>query len=237
MKYQNIQEGRFLERPNRFIAYVNIAGKREKVHVKNTGRCRELLVPDAVVYLEKSDNPNRSTTYDLVAVKKGERIINMDSQAPNKAALEWLREGGLFPNVKLVRPETVYGNSRFDFYLETEEERIFLEVKGVTLEDDNIVRFPDAPSDRAVKHVEELIKAKQDGYRVFVLFVIQMEGVKLFTPNRQTHAAFADALLEASRKGVEILAYECSITPDTMQITKPVPVILEKDSEGESDEK
>lgn len=235
MKYQNIQEGRFLERPNRFIAYVDIAGKREKVHVKNTGRCRELLVPDAKVYLEKSDNSNRSTAYDLVAVRKGNRVINMDSQAPNKAALEWLRDGGLFPNVKLLRPETVYGNSRFDFYLETEEERIFLEVKGVTLEEDDVVRFPDAPSDRAVKHVEELIRAKQDGYRVFVLFVIQMEGVKWFAPNRRTHAAFADALLQAAEKGVEILAYECDVTPDTMQITKQVPVDLERESEGEAD--
>lgn len=226
MKYDSITAGRFLERPNRFIAYVEMDGRREKVHVKNTGRCRELLQPGTTVYLEKSTNPERSTAYDLVAVEKGSRTVNMDSQAPNRAVGEWLKGKSLFPGLTLVRPETVYGNSRFDFYIETKEEKIFIEVKGVTLEDDGVVSFPDAPSDRAVKHVEELVLAKRDGYRVFVLFVIQMEGVKFFMPNRQTHPEFADALCRAAEAGVEVLAYDCLVKPDSMQIHKPVPVFL-----------
>lgn len=231
MHYKNIVEGRFLERPNRFIARVKLEGRTETVHVKNTGRCRELLVPDAKVYLEKSGNPDRSTAYDLVAVEKGERIVNMDSQAPNKAVEEWLRKGGLFPDVTLVRPETKYGNSRFDFYVETEREKVFIEVKGVTLEEDGVVRFPDAPSDRAVKHVGELAEAKRSGYRVFVLFVIQMERVKYFAPNRNTHPEFAQALCTAAESGVEIRAYDCKVTPVSMTINAPVPVILDESLE------
>lgn len=231
MHYKNIVEGRFLERPNRFIARVKLEGRTETVHVKNTGRCRELLVPDAKVYLEKSGNPDRSTAYDLVAVEKAGRIVNMDSQAPNKAVEEWLRKGGLFPDVTLVRPETKYGNSRFDFYVETEREKIFIEVKGVTLEEDGVVRFPDAPSDRAVKHVGELAEAKRSGYRVFVLFVVQMERVKYFTPNRNTHPEFAQALCMAAESGVEILAYDCKVTPDSMTVNLPVPVILDESLE------
>lgn len=226
MKYDSITAGRFLERPNRFIAYVEMDGRREKVHVKNTGRCRELLQPGTTVYLEKSANSERSTAYDLVAVEKGSRTVNMDSQAPNRAVGEWLKEKSLFPGLTLVRPETVYGNSRFDFYVETKEEKIFIEVKGVTLEDDGVVSFPDAPSDRAVKHVEELVLAKRDGYRVFVLFVIQMEGVKFFRPNRETHPEFAEALCKAAEAGVEVLAYDCLVKPDSMRIHKPVPVFL-----------
>ena len=232
MHYNNIVEGRFLERSNRFIARVEVNGRTETVHVKNTGRCRELLVRGAKVYLEKSENPSRSTAYDLIAVEKGQRIINMDSQAPNKAVGEWLRAGGLFPDVTFVRPETKYGNSRFDFYVETEREKIFIEVKGVTLEDEGVVRFPDAPSDRAVKHVGELVEAKRNGYRVFVLFVIQMEQVRYFTPNRQTHPEFADALCGASEAGVEILAYDCRVTADSMIINRPVPVALEESLAG-----
>ena len=226
MKYQHIVQAAFLERPNRFIAYVDIDGQQEKVHVKNTGRCKELLTKGATVYLEKSDNPNRSTVYDLVAVEKEKRFINMDSQAPNKVVGEWLLTKELFNDLVLVRPETKYGNSRFDFYAETTSEKIFMEVKGVTLEEDGVVRFPDAPSDRAVKHVEELVQAKNDGYRVFVLFVIQMEGVSYFTPNDATHAAFAEALRHAAKAGVEILAYDCKVTPDSMRINRPVPVKL-----------
>lgn len=228
MYYKNIAEGRFIERPNRFVARVEMEGRTEKVHVKNTGRCRELLVKDAKVYLEKSDNPDRSTAYDLVAVEKGGRTVNMDSQAPNKAVDEWLRGGGLFPDVTLVLPEKKFGKSRFDFYLETEREKIFIEVKGVTLEEEGVVSFPDAPSDRAVKHVRELVEAKRKGYRVFVLFVIQMEGVKYFTPNRQTHPEFAEALCQAAEAGVEVLAYDCRVTPDSMIIRKPVKVFLEE---------
>jgi len=228
MKYQHIVQAEFLERPNRFIAYVDKEGRREKVHVKNTGRCKELLKTGAKVYLEKSENPNRTTAYDLVAVEKGNRTVNIDSQAPNKVVEEWLWTRQLFPNLVLVRPETTYGKSRFDFYIETEEEKIFMEVKGVTLEENGVVRFPDAPSERAVKHVEELIQAKKDGYRVFVLFVIQMEGVEYFTPNEDTHREFAEVLYKAAEAGVEILAYDCFVTPDSMTLQNPVDVQIKE---------
>ena len=226
MKYSNITEGQFESRPNRFIAYVKILGKTEKVHVKNTGRCRELLTDHATVFLEKSANPERSTAYDLVAVRKGERIINMDSQAPNKAVEEWLHKKELFRDAVFIRPETVYRNSRFDFYVETPQDKIFIEVKGVTLEQDDIVLFPDAPSERAVKHVNELEEALEEGYKAYIILVIQMEGVKYFTPNRDTQPEFADALIRARQKGVKILAYDCQVTPDSMRINKPVPVRL-----------
>lgn len=226
MKYQNIVEGQFESRPNRFIAYVNIDGKREKVHVKNTGRCGELLLPGVTVYLEKSDNPDRSTAYDLVAVQKGERIVNMDSQAPNQAVKEWLLEGGLFPGADTVRPEMKFGNSRIDFFIECEGEKILLEVKGVTLEKENVVLFPDAPSERAVKHVYELMKAVSEGYRAYIVLVVQMEDVDYFIPNEEMHPAFAKALREAKKAGVEILAYDCKVEADKMHIRKEVPVKL-----------
>ncbi len=229
MKYEYIVEGRFIERPNRFIAYVDIGGKREKVHVKNTGRCRELLQDDAQVFLSYSDNESRSTAYDLVAVKKGDRMVNMDSQAPNVAVKEWLRVGEKHPvlgEITLVKPETTYQNSRFDFYVECGDRKVFIEVKGVTLENDGEVRFPDAPSERAVKHVEELVKAQEDGYEVYVLFVIQMKNVKYFMPNDKTDPKFAKALWEARKKGVKVLAYDCVVTEDCMKIDEPVPVYL-----------
>lgn len=226
MKYENITQGRFISRPNRFIAYVELGGKTEKVHVKNTGRCRELLQPGVTVYLTKSGAKGRSTAYDLVAVEKGSRMINMDSQAPNRAVEEWLRSGAFLPDIRLVRPETVYGSSRFDFYLETETEKIFMEVKGVTLEEEGVVRFPDAPSERAVKHVEELIRAKREGYRAFVVFVVQTEDVKYFEPNRETHPEFADALCRAAEAGVEILARDCRVAGGAMELNRPVPVRL-----------
>ena len=229
MKYEHIVEGRFIERPNRFIAYVEIGGKREKVHVKNTGRCRELLQDDAQVFLSYSDNQSRSTAYDLVAVKKGDRIVNMDSQAPNVAVKEWLREGEkhlVFGDITFVKPETTYQNSRFDFYVECRDRKIFIEVKGVTLENNGEVRFPDAPSERAVKHVEELAKAKKDGYEVYVLFVIQMKGVKFFMPNDATDPKFAKALWEARKQGVKVLAYDCVVTEYSMKIGEAVPVYL-----------
>ena len=172
MIYENIVQGKFVSSPNRFIAHVEIDGEEHVVHVKNTGRCKELLVPGAVVYLEKSTNTSRSTAYDLIAVQKGERIINMDSQIPNKVVAEWLKEGTFFHDLVSLRPETTYGNSRFDLYVETSKEKVFIEVKGVTLEDEGEVRFPDAPSERALKHVDELIKAKQEGYRAILIFVI-----------------------------------------------------------------
>lgn len=226
MIYKNIETGRFLERPNRFIAYVEIAGRKEKVHVKNTGRCRELLVPGTEVYLEKSDNESRSTAYDLVAVKKQERIVNMDSNAPNKAVEEWLLKKELFKEVTLVRPETTYGNSRFDFYVESGERKAFVEVKGVTLENDNVVSFPDAPSERAVKHVQELIQAKREGYEAYIIFVVQMKDVDFFEPNEKTQPEFAAVLKEARRAGVCIKAYDCNVTKDSMEICEEVPVVL-----------
>ncbi|MDE6674924.1 MAG: A/G-specific adenine glycosylase [Acetatifactor sp.] len=228
MRYENIKEGRFIERPNRFVAYVDIADRREKVHVKNTGRCRELLIPGAPVYLEKSGNPARSTSYDLIAVEKKGRLINMDSQAPNRVVLEWLQTRQLFPDLVSIRPETVYGSSRLDFYIETAREKIFMEVKGVTLEEEGEARFPDAPSERAVKHVEELIRARREGYGAYVLFVIQMKGVNYLIPNAATHPEFAEALRRASQAGVKILAYDCQVTADSLAIADAVPVYLEK---------
>lgn len=235
MKYENISRGSFLKRPNRFIAQVEVqeGGRRreETVHVKNTGRCRELLVPGAQVYLEKSGAAERKTAYDLIAVRKGNLLINMDSNAPNKAVREWLEQGKYFEDVSLVRPETTYGNSRFDFYVEAGKRKIFMEVKGVTLEQQGIVLFPDAPSERALKHVQELIEAVQDGYESYILFVIQMKGVSYFTPNTQTQPAFTKALIEAQRAGVRILAYDCLVQEDSMELADPVPVVLEQQKE------
>lgn len=226
MKYRAIVKAVFQERPNRFIAHVDVDGRTEIVHVKNTGRCRELLQKGATVYLETGDNPLRKTLYDLVAVMKGDTLINMDSQAPNKAVGEWLLNKQLFPDLVKVKPETKYGNSRFDFYVECENRKAFIEVKGVTLENDGVAAFPDAPSERAVKHVEELIEAKQDGYDVYVLFVVQMKGVKYLVPNENTHPEFADALRKAASAGVNVIAYDCIVTEDEMVIDKPVEVKL-----------
>ena len=233
MKYQTIVQAEFIERINRFVAYVKYAGRTEKVHVKNTGRCRELLVPGARVWLEKSSNPNRATAYDLVTVEKEGRLVNIDSQAPNKVVGEWLLKKELFPDLKMVRPETVYGNSRFDFYVETETEKILLEVKGVTLESNNVMRFPDAPSERAVKHLEELIRAKKEGYRACVMFVIQMKDVKYFLPAWEMHRAFAETLEQAKAAGVEIYAYDCNVTADSLEICSPVPVYM-REAEAET---
>ena len=187
MKYENIEPGIFHSRPNRFLAKIEIQGKEETVHVKNTGRCRELLQPGACVYVERAGNPERKTKWDLIAVKKGERMINMDSQAPNHLVEEWIEEGNLFQNVTKIQPEYTHGSSRFDLYVEADGQKILIEVKGVTLEEDGRVRFPDAPSDRAVKHVEELAGAVQEGWEAYVFFVIQMKDVRFFTPNRDTH--------------------------------------------------
>ena len=227
MKYENIEPGIFHSRPNRFIAKIEIQGKEETVHVKNTGRCRELLRPGACVYVERAGNPERKTKWDLIAVKKGERMINMDSQAPNYLVKEWIEEGNLFQNVTKIQPEYTHGSSRFDLYVEADGQKILIEVKGVTLEEDGRVRFPDAPSDRAVKHVEELAGAVQEGWQAYVFFVIQMKDVRFFTPNRDTHPEFAKALLRASEKGVKILAYDCQVSEDEVHIKDPVPVVLE----------
>ena len=227
MKYEHIEPGIFHSRPNRFIAKVEIGGREETVHVKNTGRCRELLVPGAKVYLERSGNPDRKTKWDLIAVEKGERMINMDSQAPNVLVKEWLEAGNLFCNLARIRPEYTYGNSRFDLYVEADGQKILMEVKGVTLEEDGRVRFPDAPSDRAVKHMEELKEAVKNGYQAYVFFVIQMKGVRFFTPNTDTHPEFARALKEAADGGVQVLAYDCLVSPEEVHIADPVPVALE----------
>lgn len=229
MKYKKISKGKFLDRPNRFIAHVEIQGRTETVHVKNTGRCKELLIPGTEVVLEESHNPNRKTKFDLVCVKKGGRWINMDSQLPNQAVEEWILNGGLFPEKICVKREKKYGNSRFDLYVESEKRKAFIEVKGVTLEEQNIVRFPDAPTERGVKHIEELIRCMEDGYEAYLLFVIQMKGVKEFRPNWETHEKFGEVLSLAEKKGVRILAYDCLVTENTMEILSSIPVNLKKD--------
>ena len=225
MQYSNIVPGIFLKRPNRFIAHIEINGKEEICHVKNTGRCRELLPAGAVVYCQKSDNPNRKTQYDLITVKKGDRLINMDSQAPNTAAGEWLAGGGL-GKISQLKPETTHCGSRFDFSFMKDGKKCFLEVKGVTLENDGICAFPDAPTERGTKHLRELTQAVQDGFGAYVLFVIQMENAKYLHPNDTTDPAFGQALRDAAATGVQILAMDCVVTEDSMAIQKPVIVQL-----------
>ena len=226
MQYRSVKKGIFQARPNRFIAHVEVDGRLEVVHVKNTGRCRELLVPGATVYLEESDNLARKTRYDLIAVEKGRLLVNMDAQAPNKVFQEWAEGGGFLPGLTLLRPETTWGSSRFDFYWEAGERRGFVEVKGVTLEKDGHARFPDAPTERGVKHLEELIRCQAEGYEAAVCFVIQMAGMKDFAPNDVTHPAFGAALRKAAGAGVQVLARGCSVTPDTLTIAEPVKVCL-----------
>lgn len=224
MKYKEIKKASFISRPNRFVALVRIDGRETAVHVKNTGRCRELLTPGAEVWLEKSSNPDRKYRYSLVTVKKGERMVNMDSQAPNKAVGEWLSEGGLFSDVKLIRPECRYGNSRFDFYVEYGDRKAFIEVKGVTLENDGAVSFPDAPTERGSKHLRELSSCVKDGYEAYVIFVVQMKNVLYFTANEAHDPVFARTLTEARNEGVRILAYDCFVTEDEMKIGDKVEV-------------
>lgn len=233
MKYERIVSARFLSRPNRFVAIVNLNGNEISVHVKNTGRCRELLVPDSVVYLEDFSyrQGKRKLLYDLIAVKKGDLLINMDSQAPNKVAKEALENVSInlpgMSELTIIRPEKVYGDSRFDFYIEDKNgEKGFVEVKGVTLENKGIASFPDAPTERGVKHLNELVRAMENGYHSYVLFVIQMSGMKLFTPNDVTHRKFGDTLRYAAERGVHILAYECAVTPDSLEVTKTMPIEL-----------
>ncbi len=265
MKYSHIVHGIFLNRPNRFIAHVQINGREEICHVKNTGRCRELLVPGCTVYCNLSDNPKRKTKYDLIAVEKklnnhvslasadenfpeikNSLLINMDSQAPNTAVKEWLSSSSSpFGNIDFLKPECKFGSSRFDFYLECKNRnnmtnqntnskvihedrtcKIFIEVKGVTLEENGVVMFPDAPTERGVKHIYELIRCHAEGFETYVIFVVQMAQADYFSPNRKTHPQFADALYEAKRSGVQLLAYTCAVTPDKMKIDKPLPIKL-----------
>lgn len=225
MKYANIIAATFLSRPNRFIAHIKVNNKEEICHVKNTGRCKELLLPGVELYVQTNNNPARKTKFDLITVKKGNRLINMDSQAPNKVVGEWLAAGNL-PGVTFIKPECKYGNSRFDFYLEFGEQKAFMEVKGVTLEENGIVRFPDAPTERGLKHLHELCASTKENYKAFVFLVIQMNGVKHFEPNWETHAAFGQALIEAQKAGVKILAYDCLVSKATLEINQPVKVQL-----------
>ena len=230
MHYSNCTAGTFLSRPNRFVAQVALDGRTETCHVKNTGRCRELLIPGCRVYLTRSDNPARKTKYDLIAVEKqtarGPLLINMDAQAPNHVFEAWARAGRFRPGLTLLRPETVYGASRFDFYWETDTDRGFVEVKGVTLEEDGVARFPDAPTLRGVKHLEELIAAHQAGYQAALCFIVQFSGAKYVTPNDTTHPQFGQALRRAAAAGVEIFALGCAVTPDSLTAEEFVPVRL-----------
>lgn len=224
MKYREVKKGIFLSRPNRFIARVEVDGVDTVVHVKNTGRCRELLIPGAAVYLERSGNLRRKTAYDLIAVEKGERLINMDAQAPNRAFAEFARRYD--PTATAVRSEVPYGSSRLDFCLETPAGLHFVEVKGVTLEQDGHVTFPDAPTERGVKHLQELQRAVSEGHRATVFFVVQMKDVTDFAPNDVNHAAFGAALRRAAANGVTVAAYDCEVEPDGLVIGRPVKVIL-----------
>ena len=226
MEYKNIKEGIFLSRPNRFIANVLIDGKTEVCHGKNTGRCREILKEGVKVYLEKSDNPERKTLYDLIAAKKGDKIFNIDSQAPNKVVGEWLAEGGLFSNLVKLKSECTYKNSRFDFYAETNCEKAFIEVKGVTLEKDGIFMFPDAPTERGAKHLDELSECVKDGYSAYVIFVIQADFAKYMTPNKEADEKFYNALKKAEECGVNVIALTSYVTCKSLKIKDKIEVII-----------
>ena len=226
MHYQNVRAAKFIDRPNRFIAHVELDDSVETVHVKNTGRCRELLVPGCTVYLEKGTNPNRKTAYDLIAVEKGSSLINMDAQAPNKVFAEWAAAGGFLPDVTAIRPEYAYGGSRLDFCIETKERLHLVEVKGVTLEENGNALFPDAPTERGVKHIRELQRAAETGLDAVLFFVVQIRDIHSVAPNDATHPAFGEALREAAAHGVRVLAYDCDVTPDSLKIRREVPVIL-----------
>ena len=224
MRYERVVTGRFISRPNRFIAKVEVDGKEETVHVKNTGRCKEILRPGVTVVLFDSENPERKTRYDLIAAYKGDMLINIDSQAPNRAFQEFIPKSGLFSDDPKIHPEYTHGDSRFDFYIEDGERKIFVEVKGVTLEHDGICSFPDAPTERGLKHLRGLKRAVDEGYECYAAFVIQMKPMRYFTPNYATHEEFGQVLEEVNKAGVGILAYDCIVEPDSMTVDSPVPV-------------
>ena len=228
MRYENIKKAKFLARPNRFIAHAELDGQEVICHVKNTGRCRELLIPgETTVYIQDhGEDTKRKTRYSLIGVEKGNLMINMDSQAPNKVVKEWIQVGEFLPGITFMKPEKKYGNSRFDFYLEQGEKKIFLEVKGVTLEEDGVAMFPDAPTERGVKHIEELIACKEDGYDAYIVFVVQMAGMKVFRPNEKTQPEFGEALRKARSHGVDIIVKNCIVTPDELKITDSLPFEL-----------
>lgn len=226
MRYERMEEAVFCSRPNRFTAQVVTGRGEEMCHVKNTGRCRELLVPGARIWVQRSEKPGRKTALDLIAVKKGDRLINMDSQIPNRVAEEWIRAGHFFSAQAKIRREVRCGNSRFDLYLEDGGRRAFLEVKGVTLEEDGIARFPDAPTERGVKHIEELRACRKDGYEAWILFIIQMKGIRYLEPNDRTHPEFGQALRRAEKEGVHVRAADCLVTPDSIAADQEVEVRL-----------
>ena len=228
MRYENIRPAVFLARPNRFIAHVQIGAETHICHVKNTGRCRELLIPGAHVLVQQMDSPARKTAYDLFAVWKGARLINIDAAAPNQVFAEWIKTGHFLPGLGLVKPEYRYGDSRFDFYLEAKGRPVLVEVKGVTLEEQDVVRFPDAPTQRGLKHVRGLISARREGFDAYLIFLIQMQDVRYFSPNWKTHAAFGEALLAAKAAGVKILALDCTVSETSLAVRKRVPLRLEE---------
>lgn len=226
MKYNNILKGRFISRPNRFIAHIEVNGKIEICHVKNTGRCKELLVPNATVFVQENNNEKRKTKFSLIGVIKEDKMINMDSQVTNKVVHEWISNGNLFDEVTLIKPEAKYNNSRFDFYVETKNQKAFIEVKGVTLENQGIVKFPDAPTERGVKHIKELCDCLKEGYDAYIIFVIQIKNVLHFEPNIEMHKEFAEALKEAKNYGVNILAVDCEVEADSIKIRDYVKVLI-----------
>lgn len=230
MKYKNVISAIFIERPNRFIAICDINGETVKAHVRNTGRCRELLIRGAKVYLEKADQEKRKTGYTLIAVEKGDRLVNIDSMAPNKVVSETLQTGKLhlsdLGKLTIIKAEKQYRDSRFDFYLETSTKKVLVEVKGVTLEENNMALFPDAPTERGVKHIKELIKATAEGYEAYIIFIVQIKGVSAFYPNIRTHLEFGEELKRALESGVHILCFDTYIEKDSITLGDPVPVVI-----------
>ncbi|MDR1404778.1 MAG: DNA/RNA nuclease SfsA [Candidatus Methanoplasma sp.] len=224
MKYAEVRSGKFLERPNRFIAYVETGGTVEKCHVSNTGRCRELLVPGADVILSVSRNPNRSTKYDLVSVYKGGMLVNIDSQAPNKVVIDQIRDIPGFENADLIRPEYSYGSSRIDLYAEEGSKKMLMEIKGVTLERDGLALFPDAPTERGLKHVGELKDSLKEGYESYIMFLVQMRGPEAFSPNYDMHEDFAAAVEQACTEGMKVLAYDCVVTENSVSLGEPIDI-------------
>lgn len=226
MIYDNIKKAKFLSRPNRFIAHIEIDGKTEIAHVKNTGRCKELLTSSATVFVQENNLPHRKTKYDIISVYKSGQLINIDSQVPNKVFSEWAKNGNFLSNIELIKPETTYQNSRFDFYVEANDRKIFVEIKGVTLEENGIAMFPDAPTERGVKHINELIHCTTNGYEAYIVFIIQMNNVDYFTPNDKTHKDFGDVLRQAKTKGVNIIAIDCIVTEESIVANNYVDINL-----------
>lgn len=224
MKYERIIRAKFVARPNRFVAIIDVEGNEELCHIKNTGRLKELLVPGATIFVQQATGATRKTRYDLISVYKGQRLVNVDSQAPNQIAIEYLPQ--VISGVKLIKPEIKFGNSRFDLYLETDCERYLAEVKGVTLEKAGVAMFPDAPTERGLRHLKELGRSLKMGYKALMLFVIQMKGVKYFTPNDDTHRAFGEMLRRVSEAGVGLLAVDCHVTETGLIAADPVEIVL-----------